>query len=164
MRFADTTGWETSPTPQKLTLIAIPQRPRAHGKHFAPLVGSNAAGRTKRTFEFPPTCFSAKSDRFRIYDDNQVLNGAMTESGRPVWTHTELLKTPLPNSAKWFWLWLNGMREVRFVKGNALRGFPALALYMNCCGTMAIDFDCREARPGNGAYGITARNYASRLE
>jgi hypothetical protein len=159
--FSDTTGWEVKSYTEKTNLITLfhtEARPEHIMRHMVSKYGwKDKQGR----LSFRHT-IQGKSEMFRVVDDaNQIFVRPLKRNGGiPCWTHDDLLNA----AAKLRKLLLvkaeRNKQKVRFTQAECFEDFAlGFFIYELERGTIAIDFDVREARPGS----VALRNHGTKF-
>lgn len=153
MDIPDAVGWELKWHTQLTGLVTLfhkePDGPNAIMRHMVREHGwKDAQGR----LSFRHT-IKGKSDRFRVEDSGgQVVVRPLKGKGpRPYWSHAQLIAAAGGKLRRL--LLVKGERKgqlVRFIQADAFETFH-LADFVNevVRGSIAIDFDAREAKPGS---------------
>ena len=148
---ADSTGWEIKTYTAKTNLITLfhkEARPENIMRYMVRKWGwKDAKGR----MSFRHT-IAGKSDRFKVVDDGkQLIVRPLIKNGPvPHWTHEDLLNAA---SKLRRLLLVKAERkgtQVRFIEGQCFESlhFEEL-IYEMIKGTICVDFDAREAKPGS---------------
>ncbi len=150
---ADIIGWEVkyfTPQTNYITLFHKEPGPAGIMVYMVNKYGwKDAQGR----LSFRHT-IAGKSDRFQVIDDagNVIVRPLQGNGPVPIWTHDTILNAA--NKLKRLLL-VKGERsgqKVRFIRADMFENLHLTLLISELVnGTVAIDFDAREARPGSAA-------------
>lgn len=148
----DSTGWELKYFTSKTNLITLFHKEAEPADIMRYMVRKHGWKDDKGRMSFRHT-IPGKSDRFKVEDDNGTIIVRPLKRNGPVpyWTHDELLNIA---GAKLRRLLLvkgirNG-RQVRFDRADCFENLHvSLLIYEIVRGTICIDFDAREMKPGS---------------
>jgi hypothetical protein len=149
--FSDTTGWEVKSYTEKTHLITLfhkEARPEKIMRHMVSKYGWKDKG---DRLSFRHT-ISGKSDRFKVVDDaNQIFVRPLVKNGGvPYWTHDDLLNAAAKLRKVILVKVERNKQKVRFTQAECFEDFAlGLFIYELVRGTIAIDFDVREAKPNS---------------
>jgi hypothetical protein len=149
--FADTTGWEIKSYTEKTHLITLFHKEPGPENIMRYMVSKYGWPDKEGRLSFRHTILG-KSDRFRVFDDsNQVIVRPIAKNGSvPYWTHDELLNAASKLRKVVLVMAERDKQNVRFFHGECFEDFHlSLFVYELVCGTLAIDFDAREAKKGS---------------
>jgi len=151
---ADVVGWEVKYfTPQTNLITLFHKEPGPEGimRYMVSKFGwKDGQGRLSFRHTIP-----GRSDRFRVISDaNNIIVRPLKGNGPvPIWTHDDLLNVAGGKLRRL--LLVKGERDgnkVRFVRADCFENIHLTMLMQELImGTIVIDFDVREARPGSTA-------------
>ncbi len=153
MDIPDAVGWELKWYTKKTTLVTLFHK-EANGPEAIMCYMVRKYGRkdNKGRLSFRHT-IRGKSDRFRVDDSgNQLVVRPLKGNGPvPYWSHEELIAAAGAKLRRL--LMVKGERtngRLRFLQADAYETFHLADFVFEVLrGEIAIDFDCREARPGS---------------
>lgn len=159
--FADTTGWEVKSYTEKTHLITLFHKEARPEKIMRHMVSKHGWKDKQDRLSFRHT-ISGKSDRFRVYDDsNQIIVRPLKgNGGTPYWTHDDLLNAASKLKKLLLVKTERNKQEVRFLGTDCFQDFHLSFFILELvCGTIAIDFDVREAKKGS----VGLRNHGTKF-
>lgn len=149
--FADATGWELKSYSEKTHLITLFHKEARPDNIMRYMVSKYGWKDRVDRLSFRHT-IQGRSDRFRVFDDsNQVIVRPLGKNGSvPYWTHDDLLNAAAKLRKVVLIKQERHKDEVRFTNAECFEDFAlSLFVYELVSGTIAIDFDAREAKPGS---------------
>jgi hypothetical protein len=158
---SDTTGWEVKTYTDKTALITLfhkEARPEKIMRHMVSKYGWKDA-RDRLSFRHT---IKGQSALFRIIDDsNQILVRPLEKNGGiPYWTHDDLLNAAAKLRKMLLIKIERSKQKVRFIQAECFEDFKlAFFIFELVRGTIAIDFDVREAKSGS----IGLRNHGTKF-
>ena len=149
---ADSTGWEVKTFTDKTALITLFHKEAKPENIMRYMVRKWGWKDAKGRMSFRHT-IAGRSDRFRVFDDSQqVIVRPLVKNGPvPYWSHDELLNA----ASKLRKLLLiraeiDG-QKVRYTDATCYENLHLVLFIAELVqGTICIDFDAREAKPGSG--------------
>jgi hypothetical protein len=159
--FADTTGWEVKTYTDKTSLITMfhkEAKPEFIMRHMVRTYGKRDA---KGRYSFRHTIMR-QSALFRVFDDsNQIFVRPLKKNGGiPHWSHDDLLNAAAKLAKVVLVKAERNLGKVRFVQADCYQDFH-LSFFIAelVAGTVAIDFDARENKPGS----VGLRNHGTKF-
>jgi hypothetical protein len=152
MDIADVIGWEVKYYTAKTNLITLFHKEPGPEGVMRYMVSKYGWKDAQDRLSFRHT-INGRSDRFQVFDDAGYLvvrpfggNGVV-----PMWSHDVLLGAVGAKLRKL--LLVQGEKDgqrVRFLNADAFEDLHLSLFILECCvGTVAVDFDVREASPGS---------------
>jgi len=151
MDIADSTGWEVKSYTEKTALITLFHKEAQPVNIMRYMVSKYGQKDRLGRLGFRHT-IRGKSDRFKVVDDNgQVIVRPLAKNGSvPYWTHADILNGAAKLKRMLLVKLERNEQEVRFIEADCFENFYLqFFTYELACGTVAIDFDVREAKPGS---------------
>lgn len=149
---ADSIGWEIKYYTAKTNLITLFHKEAQPENIMRYMVRKHGWKDEKGRMSFRHT-IAGKSDRFRVDDDGgQVFVRPLVKNGPvPYWTHDDLLNIAASKIRRL--VLVKGERDenrVRYYQADCYENLHiGLFIYELCKGTICIDFDARENKPGS---------------
>jgi len=160
--FSDTTGWEVKSYTGKTHLITLFHKEARPERIMRDMVSKYGWKDKKGCLSFRHT-IQGESDRFRVVDDsNQVFVRplAVKSGGNPCWTHDDLLNAAAKLRKVLLVKAERRKQKVRFYQADCFEDFALSCFIWELVrGTVAIDFDAREAKPGS----VGLRNHGTKF-